>query len=506
MISHPVFFKVQNLGKSINTNANDFDAVTSDSGNSLVYISSLKFYDALFYSNKKNGAWSKPANITPDVKSDGDYYPTGMSFDGTQLLLTRNDKFNSNLYLSKLVDGKWTPVVKLPKHINTKFWESHASFSPDGKTIYFTSNRTGGYGGLDIYKSSYNEKSQIWLPAVNLGPVINTQFNEETPFICKDNKTLYFASQGHKTMGGFDIFSSTLMKNHTWSDPVNIGYPINTSDDNMFFLPLEEGIKGIMSLTNQKENYGNKDIYLLEIYSDKNPRPVAVTGRVTLNGQPPAKETGILVSIQKPDGGAPVSLTVRGSDGRFSTIENEPGIYKISFVSKGFQTNDQSFTLPSDYSLKQLVVNANLKSIEVKVQPVILPIIYFNFNSSFLSRDGKAKVKELAGIMKENPDLQIEIIGYTDNTGPKVFNNWISKRRAASVGNYLIKYGIAKNRFVSKGLGASNFIAINQYPDNTDAHEGRKFNRRVEIHIISTSNKAIISEKPEIPAKLKFHK
>ena len=116
--------------------------------------------------------------------------PTGMSFDGTKLLLTWNDKFNSNLFISSLVDGKWTPAKKLPKQINTKYWESHASFSPDGETLYFTSNRTGGYGGLDIYKSTFDNTLKTWGSAINIGPVINTQFNEETPFIDRKSTRL----------------------------------------------------------------------------------------------------------------------------------------------------------------------------------------------------------------------------------------------------------------------------------------------------------------------------
>ena len=506
MIKHPVYFKERNLGQIINTNANDFDAVLSGDGNSIIYMTSLKFYDALFYSTKKDGGWSTPVNITPDIRSDGDYYPTGMSFDGTKLLLTWNDKFNSNLFISSLVDGKWTPAKKLPKQINTKYWESHASFSPDGETLYFTSNRTGGYGGLDIYKSTFDNTLKTWGSAINIGPVINTQFNEETPFICEDNKTLYFASQGHKTMGGFDIFSSTLKNNENWSEPKNLGYPLNTSDDDMFFLPLDDGIKGIISLAGQKDNFGGKDIYLIEIYSDKNPRPVEISGKITLNGAKPGENSHIQINIQKTPDGNPVTLMASGPDGLFSTIQKEPGTYHLSIKANGFEVKDQTFILPDDYSTGQLVLNENLKGLEINIQPIVLHNVYFDLNSSYLSKTAKANIKELVTIMKENPDLQVELNGYTDITGPIAFNKWLAKRRAERVGKFLEKQGIDKTRFSIIGRGPSNFLAINRGKNNTDAPAGRKFNRRVEVHIISTTNKAIVSEKPDIPENLKFKK
>lgn len=506
MISNPVYFDSQNPGPPLNTSGNDFDAVLSADQQSLIYISSLKFYDALFYTTKSGNSWSIPVNITPDIKSDGDYYPTGLSADGTQLLLTRNDKFNSDLYLSKLVDGKWTPAIKLDKHINTKFWESHGSFSPDGKTIYFTSNRTGGFGGLDIYKTTFDEQTAVWGTAINLGPVINTQFNEETPFICEDNKTLYFASQGHSTMGGFDIFYSTLKEDGSWSDPANIGYPLNSADDDLFYQPFDNGIRGLASFSGMKDNIGSKDIYFVEIYSNRNPRPVEITGQVTLNGAPlkPGEQVEILVTSPS---GKTQNITASGPDGKFSLVEKETGSYKISLQSEGYHGSEQTVTLPFDYSAKTVGITADLQQIAVPVaEPVVLHNIYFNFNSSYIKGSEKSKVKELAEIMKNNPDLIIEVEGFTDITGPRDYNMWLARRRAEMVGKTLVKQGIDKSRIRTKGIGPEAFIAINRKPDNTDAPEGRRFNRRAEIHVVSTSNKAIVSEQPKIPESLRYRK
>lgn len=142
-------------------------------------------------------------------------YPTCLSSDGNCLLLSKDDDFNSEIYLSRKIDGEWQPAEKLGKNINTKYWENHACVSEDGSVLIFTSNKPGGYGGFDLYLSRWDETTGDWGPAENMGPVINTPFNEETPFLVNNGKTIYFSSQGHETMGGYDVFTSSLTKKGT---------------------------------------------------------------------------------------------------------------------------------------------------------------------------------------------------------------------------------------------------------------------------------------------------
>jgi tetratricopeptide (TPR) repeat protein len=240
LMKKPVDLDVEILSNQINTRFADKNPAVSGDETKMVFISQLQFYDAVFYTEKKNGAWTPPRNITPELGVDGDVYPTCLSHDGTQLFIYRNDNFIGNLYTSNLVNGLWTPLVKLNENINTKYWESHASITKDGKTLYFTSNRKGGFGGLDIYKSGKMSNGD-WGPPVNLGASINSPYNEETPFITENGRKLFFSSYGHYNMGGYDVFMSVMQSDSTWASPVNLGYPVNSTDDDIFFCPVGNG-------------------------------------------------------------------------------------------------------------------------------------------------------------------------------------------------------------------------------------------------------------------------
>ncbi len=497
IIENRVYFELKNIGKVINTASNDFDAVVSGDGTTLVYISSLKFYDALFYSRKNSkGEWGFPVNITPDIKSDGDYYPTGISYKGDSLLLSRNDNFNSDLYISVIKDGQWTPATKLGGNINSKFWESHASFSKDGKTIFFTSNRAGGHGGLDIYKTEI-QSDGTWGKPVNLGPTINSQFNEETPFISDDMKTLFFSSQGHKTMGGFDIFSSEIGANGQWQEPENIGYPINSTDDDLFFIPMNNGIGGYFSFAGGDPNYGQNDIYYLNIFSDKNPRAVEIRGRVILAGAESNKP--VKVSIQGGSTDSPIMKSTVTENGNFVFSSNVPGTYNMKIESDGYISETRSFNLPANYSLGEIVLNSELSRVEP--EKVILKNVYFGFASSKISPEEAQKLNHIVNILNENTNFSIEVAGFTDALGPASYNKVLSEKRAKAVSDYLIKKGISAKRVAIKGYGETNFIAINKKPDGSDAPEGRKYNRRVEFHI--TAGDKIFIIESEVPASLK---
>ena len=197
--TRPVDFNIENLGDRINTRFSDVQPVISGDETRLVYVQKQAFYDALAYSEKIEGEWSFPRILMEELQVDEDVYPTSLSYDGKTLFIYRNDNFTGNLYTSSYVNGKWSPLTKLNEHINTKYWESHASLNKAGDTLYFTSNRKEGYGGLDIYYS-VKGSNHDWGRAVNLGATVNTPYNEETPFITADGKTLYFSSYGHYNM------------------------------------------------------------------------------------------------------------------------------------------------------------------------------------------------------------------------------------------------------------------------------------------------------------------
>jgi len=259
LISKPITYSEENIGNLFNDEKANFNPLISADGKSFAYMVSLKFYDAVMYSRLVNGKWTAPINITPELQSDGDFYISCLSADGKLLLLSKDDNYNSDIFSSTLNGISWTKTVKLNKNINTKYWESHGFISEAGDQIIFASDRPGGFGGLDLYIS--HKVKGDWGPAVNLGPEINTQFNEDRPFFINNGKTLFFSSQGHENIGGYDLFRSELQSNGLWSKPKNLGYPINTPDDNIFFMPIGDGKSGYYSIFKEAGSSGKEDIY-----------------------------------------------------------------------------------------------------------------------------------------------------------------------------------------------------------------------------------------------------
>lgn len=259
LIAKPVEFTSENIGPLFNDEKSNFNPVISADGKSFAYMVSLKFYDAVMFSRLVNGKWTSPINITPDLQSDGDLYISCLSADGNTLFLSKDDKYNSDIFSSTYDGIKWSVATKLNKNINTKYWESHGFMSEDGNYLVFASDRPGGIGGLDIYISK--KENGDWGPAVNLGPQINTPFNEDRPFLINNAKTLFFCSQNHDNIGGYDIFRSDIQTNGLWNKPQNLGYPLNTPDDNTFFMPVGNGKSGYISIYKETDGFGKEDIY-----------------------------------------------------------------------------------------------------------------------------------------------------------------------------------------------------------------------------------------------------
>jgi hypothetical protein len=263
LMQSPVPATLQPLDTAINTSYPEIRPVLSGDGSILTFVRKLPFYDAAYICHRTEIGWSPPRLITQELGFDAGVYPTGLSHDGTEMILYSDDNRTGNLYYSQSVDGTWSRAVKLGAPISTRYWESHGCFSRDGQTLFFTSNREGGYGGLDIYRSERMGNGN-WGEPVNLGPVINSPFNEEAPWISNDGRTLCFISYGHEKMGGYDIFFSQQGDDGKWSKPSNPGYPINTTRDDLYFTPLHGGDHGIHS-TYQPEGKGGHDLYQINL-------------------------------------------------------------------------------------------------------------------------------------------------------------------------------------------------------------------------------------------------
>ena len=259
LIEKPVSYTEENAGEIFNDEKPNFNPVISADAKTFAYMSSLKFYDAIMVSRMQNSKWTGPVNIFPDLQLDGDINISALSKDGNILYLSKDDNFNSDIYTSSFKGNTWSAAIKLNKNINTKYWDTHAAVSEDGNQLIFASDRPGGFGGLDLYVS--RKVNGDWGPAINMGPVINTKFNEDRPFLGNHDKILIFSSQGHDNMGGYDLFISRKLNDGTWDKPANMGYPLNTPDDNSWFMPENEGKSGYIFEEKEKGGFGKNDIY-----------------------------------------------------------------------------------------------------------------------------------------------------------------------------------------------------------------------------------------------------
>lgn len=508
-MDNPVQLQKTNLGPVINDNFAAIRPVISADEKVLLYTKRLQFYDAIFFSTRddKNDEWSTPVNITPQIQSDGDLYTSSLSNDGKTLILFRNEGGNNgDIYISKFNDKteRWSRAQRLPRLVNTEYWETHGVLSADGDVLYFTSDRKGGFGGLDIYYSIYSPRSETWTEPVNLGPEVNTPYNEETPFLSQDGSTLYFSSQGHETIGGYDIFYVRNLGGNDWSEPVNIGYPINTTDDDLFFQPAENGIYAYLS-DYTTEGYGEQDLFKYEIFSPDHPMEIKLAGTLTLADNQkefPADEFEVIVRDTINDE-VIATLTPDAEEGTFSA-ELTPGTYKVLFRSKFYKDRSQTLYIPENYQLDEVRLNTELTPLAVTTgEYVTIRSIFFDFDDASLTREAQIELERLANLMEKYPSLYIEVIGHTDAKGAQSYNYKLSLRRARSAINYLVDQGIEQQRFVAKGAGSNQPLAINQNADGSDNPDGRKYNRRVELKILKSDKKLIMQSDFEIPENLK---
>jgi len=284
MLKNPVPIKVENLKGKINTIFPEYAPVVDNSGNTLFFTARRNtnmgeliedngyYFEDVYYSKKdEKGNWGEAVNVGDKVNTYDHEASISISPDNKQLFIYKDDGGDGNIYISNFTDKEWSVPVKMPSPVNSKAWETHASLSHDGNTLYFTSDRDGGLGGLDIYKATRQANGK-WGQVENLGDTINTEYNEEGPFILSNN-TLYFCSQGHNTMGGYDIFYSKRTKDGKWTIPVNMGYPINTTDNDMFYTPVDTVTAYFASVRFVDDfdvkGFGNLDIYKLAIHNLK---------------------------------------------------------------------------------------------------------------------------------------------------------------------------------------------------------------------------------------------
>jgi len=395
----PMYFISANIGEGINDRFEEINPVISGDEKVIAFTRKLQFYDAVFCSRRENGKWSEPLNLTPAFAVDGNTYTTGISYDGNELLVYRSDNFDGNLYVSRFKGGKWSKLERLNSNINTKYWESHASLSRDGKTLYFTSNRDGGYGGLDIYRSE-RTRGGDWGPAINLGPVINSKYNEDTPFVTEEGKTLYFSSMGHYNMGGYDIFYSTRLDDGQWSKPVNAGYPLNTTNDDLFFVPVNDGAFAYYSKYEPDNSFGMADIYKLEVFTELHPRKFILNGITRIEGAVNPSYNQFTATLVNRKTGKIFDQTKLNADGTY-TLNAQSGDFDLLIRGNGINDITEHIQIPINNPSNIVNHSTVLTASSVKVKPLESP--------------GLVQEKPATG-----PEMKIETLSYNVTTNESI--------------------------------------------------------------------------------------
>ena len=372
--ANPAVFSKKSMGSDFNQGAiNDNPAVSFD-GNSLVYTEHRGMVNAIFYSKKERGKWQTPIEITAALNAGEDCSSCSLNSDGTELFLYKTDNYDGNIYSSNLVNGAWTPIKKLNKNINTKFYESHASISSDGKKLYFTSNRDGGQGNLDIYVSE-KDGTGDWGPAVNLGAAINTPYNEDTPFITKNDSVLYFSSEGHSSMGGFDIFKSQKIGN-TWKTPTNIGFPINTTDDDKFFQPVNNGQNAYYSMTT---DYKKKEIFYLGLGNTDVNQQFEIKGKFSLKDTIVTFDENYSIHLINKTSGDTLDVGYPNKYTGLYSFSVTPGQFRIFYKGVGYITQTIDTSILQDNPNLVLNIDVSLErdtTIKRIIPPPATPVVY----------------------------------------------------------------------------------------------------------------------------------
>ncbi len=479
-LKKPVLFKPVNLGPTINTKEQEYLPVLTADEETLIYTRQANRNEDFYKSVKKDGKWENAEYLSKNINTA--IYNEGaqcISPDGMYMFFTgcnRPDGLGRcDIYLSKREGKNWSQPFNIGAPVNTPGWESQPSLSADGRTLYFVSTRAGGLGGYDIWKSELKDGGG-WSVPVNLGPNINTAYDEQSPFIHPDDETLYFSSNGWPGFGNKDLFISRKNPaDQTWQKPQNLGYPINTFGEESG-LTISSNGKSAFFASDNKEGFGGLDIYSFELPENLKPGKVTYVKGVVFDKT--SKQT-LDAKIQIINLATDATIYNEISDfesGEFMATMAAGKSYGLNVSKEGYLFYSQNFTLDKKAGKEPYLIKIPLQKIEVGGM-VVLNNIFFDTNKFNLLTESKVELLELINFLNINPNISIEISGHTDNTGDEKLNLSLSENRAKTVYNYLISNKITASRLTYKGYGKSQPVADNS------TEEGRKNNRRTEFKI-----------------------
>ncbi len=503
-----------------------------------------KYYEDLYISYKVKGIWSKPFTLGKSINTASHEATMYLSPSGDHMFLYKYEEegdLGGSIYETYLDGTVWTEPSLVEGGVNSSAWETHANLSADGKIMVFTSDREGTLGGRDIWFMNKLDDG-TWAQPQNIGDMINTEYEEESPYLHPDGKSLYFSSSGHNTMGGFDVFKSELQADGTWGKPVNMGYPINTTGDDVFFIPTTNGKRAYFS-SYREGGMGDLDVYIMElndegeksltiykglahdingnvvknlvisVYDEETDdlfgvyRPNPITGKFMFILRPghtyeiEYEVDGIVQSefIEvKDDGGVQQvgrlivkendKITINASDAEDIDIQEVARVKEataLEVIELDVKLNTTVDVVDDKVKTEQeKMISENIKEMLNSGGAVVLDNILFEYNKHSLTEESKEIIDFLVEYMKEMTDKKVEISGHTDAIGSDEYNQSLSEKRAKSVRNYMREAGISKSRMKYVGYGEAKPVAPNTHPNGDDNPEGRQRNRRVEFKVI----------------------
>jgi outer membrane protein OmpA-like peptidoglycan-associated protein len=498
--AHPVEFTLTNLGEAINSKYDEyFPAMTADE-QTLIFTRAVTidrhdgyandFNEDFYFSFKdENGNWQKAINPRGPINTPLNEGAPTLSPDGIYVIFTACDLDRSgnygpdkkgygrcDLFVSVRNGNEWSKPVNMGPTINSKHWESQPSFASDGKTIYFTRGKYDREHKQhdDLYLTELvNGK---WSEAEALPLNINTSGKEESVFIHPDNRTLYFSSNGHAGMGGMDIFMSRKKDDGTWSDPVNLGYPINTSGNENSFHVSASGEYAIIA-SDREGGLGGMDLYRLELPENLRPNKITyLKGVITdASTNKPLEASFRLIDLNSND--TVVFSVSDRENGSFLVVLPASEEYALIAEKNGYLYHSETFALDLSKSTTHFEKNIALQPIATGSK-VVLKNVFFDVDKFELKPKSTTELNKLVETLKANPEIKIEISGHTDNQGNAAANKTLSLNRAKAVNDFLVRSGISQDRLAYKGFGQEQPIASN------DTEDGRQLNRRTEVKVV----------------------
>jgi len=485
-IKNPVEFKPVNLGPTVNTTADEYWPSLSADEQTLVITrlvhideSMKRVQEDFFISHLNNNSWEEMKNAGSPLNTNDNEGAQTLSGDGRLMIFTacnRNDGIGRcDLYYSVREGEKWSPPRNLGRLVNTAYRETQPSVTPDGRTLYFSSDRPGGKGQHDIWVSHLDENGK-WTTPENLGVIINSKGIEMSPFIHPDNQSLYFSSDGHIGLGGYDLFVSRRDSSGEWQKPVNLGYPINTNRDEIGLVVNARGDKAYYSSDVDKSK--GKDIFVFDLPVQDRPNMVTYMKGKVFDTDDHSLLRAYFELIDLETGSIYYRSFSDSLTGEFIVSIPVHHNYMLNVSRKGYLFFSENFSLKNTY----LADKPFLK--DVPLQPlkignyVVLRNIFYETDSYALKKESTAELNKVVRFLQANPVIKIEIGGHTDNTGNPEYNQKLSENRAKTVADYLISSSINSGRIVAKGYGMYQPVASN------DNEEGKAQNRRTELKII----------------------